>query len=110
MATATVKYDEQNAGLMALSAANCLARIGGVDATVNDNATITLLAAAIRALPAVAGSAPDLNEKVAQGLELGVLANVVLETHAATTLATLISTIAANVPNAPSTFDAFLPQ
>lgn len=107
---ATVKQDFFNGGLMALSGANCISRVGGSNDTVNNNATITLLANAIEALAPVAGSSPDLNFKVAEGLRIGVLAGVVDETHTATTIAGLVAIIAANVPGVDSSFDGFLPQ
>lgn len=107
---ATVKQDFFNGGLMALSAANCLSRVGAVNGTVSGNATITLLAAAVEALPLVAGDSQDDLRRIARGLKIGVLAGVVDETHGASTIAGLISTISANVPGVDSSFDGFLPQ
>ncbi|NCX14455.1 MAG: hypothetical protein EBW77_03740, partial [Burkholderiaceae bacterium] len=64
-----VKQDFEVGAIHALSATNCIARLGGTNSTVSGNATVTALVAAIRALPVQAGTSPDLIEKVAQGIE-----------------------------------------
>lgn len=105
-----VKQDFDQGALMALSAANCLSRVGAVDATISGNATVTLVAAAVRALAVKAGTSQDTLEKVADGLEKGVLAGVLSETHGLSTIATVISTIAGQLPGVDSSFAGFLPQ
>lgn len=106
----SVNVDNETGAAQALSAANCLSRIGAVDGTVSGNATVTLLAAAVKALPLVAGTSQDDLNKVALGLQKGVLAGAMAETHTYTTIAGMVAGIAANIPNYPSTFDGFLPQ
>jgi len=105
-----VKQDFEVGAIHALSAANCIARLGGTNSTVSGNATVTALVAAIRALPVQAGTSPDLIEKVAQGIEQGVLAGVLSSTHGYTTISGMAAGIAAQVPGYASDFVCFLPQ
>ena len=105
-----VKQDFEVGAIHALSATNNIANLGGSDTTVSGNATVTALAAAIRALPLIAGSSPDLKEKVAIGIEHGVLAGVLSDTHGYTTIAGMATGIAAQIPGYPSTFGGSLPQ
>ena len=102
--------DNETGAAQALSAANCLSRVGATDSTVSSNATVTLLAAAVKALAVVAGTSQDDLNRVALGLQKGVLAGVLAETHTYTTIAGMIAGIAAYLPAYPSTFDGFLPQ
>lgn len=105
-----VVQDFEVGAIHALSATNKIAILGGTNTTVSGNATVAALAAAIRALPAQAGTAPDLNEKVAQGIEHGLLAGVLSSSHGYTTIAGMASGIAAQIPGYDSSFAGFLPQ
>lgn len=106
-----VIQDFEVGAIHALSAANHITIIGGSDTTVSGNSTTTALIAAIRALPATAGSAPDLNEKVAIGLQHGIQAGVLPSgSHGYTTVAGLAAGIATQIPGYSSTFAGFLPQ
>lgn len=105
-----VVQDFEVGAIHALSATNKIAILGGTNTTVSGNATVAALAAAIRALPAQAGTAPDLNEKVAQGIEQGLLAGVLSSSHGYTTIAGMASGIAAQIPGYDSSFAGFLPQ
>lgn len=105
-----VKQDFEVGAIHALSATNCIARLGGSNSTVSSNSTVATLAAAIRALPVQAGTSPDLIEKVAQGIEQGLLAGVLSSSHGYTTIAGMATGIAAQIPGYDSTFAGFLPQ
>ena len=105
-----VKQDFEVGAIHALSATNCIARLGGTNSTISSNATVTALVAAIRALPVQAGTSPDLIEKVAQGIEQGVLAGVLSSSHGYTTISGMATGIAAQIPGYDSTFAGFLPQ
>lgn len=107
---AVAAEDYKQSLLQALSAINVGERAGLTDAIVNANATITLLITAILALPTLAGTAPDALQAIARGLRLGVNAGAILETHTATTVATLRALVTANLPDVPTTFSGFLPQ
>lgn len=107
---AVAAEDYRQSLLQALSAINVAERAGMDDDDVNNNATITLLIAAVRALPILAGTAPDALEAIARGLRLGVLAGAIAETHTATTVAGLRALVTANLPDVPTTFSGFLPQ
>lgn len=84
-----IANDFQQAGLNVLSSINRIPMVGGSDATVSGNATITLLNAAILALPAQAGAGPDANRQLAKGLTLGVDAGLLDATHGVSTIAAL---------------------
>lgn len=105
-----VKQDFEVGAIHALSATNCIARLGGSNSTVSSNSTVATLAAAIRALPVQAGTSPDLIEKVAQGIEQGLLAGVLSSSHGYTTIAGMATGIAAQIPGYDATFAGFLPQ
>jgi hypothetical protein len=105
-----VTQDFEVGAMHALSATNKISILGGSDTTVSGNATVATLAAAIRALPDIAGTSPDLREKVAIGIEHGLLAGVLSSTHGYTTIAGMASGIAAQLPGFDSTFAGFLPQ
>ena len=77
---------------------------------MSGNATVAALATAIRALPVIAGTSPDIKEKVATGIEHGLLAGVLSSTHGYTTIAGMASGIAAQIPGYSSNFAGFLPQ
>lgn len=105
-----VKQDFEVGAIHALSATNNIANLGGSDTTVSGNATVAALATAIRALPVIAGTSPDIKEKVATGIEHGLLAGVLSSTHGYTTIAGMASGIAAQIPGYSSNFAGFLPQ
>lgn len=105
-----VKQDFEVGAIHALSATNCIARLGGSNSTVSGNATVAGLAAAIRALPVQAGTSPDLIEKVAVGIEHGLLAGVLSSSHGYTTISGMATGIAAQIPGYDATFAGFLPQ
>lgn len=105
-----VKQDFEVGAIHALSATNCIARLGGSNSTVSSNSTVATLAAAIRALPVQAGTSPDLIEKVAQGIEQGLLAGVLSSSHGYTTILGMATGIAAQIPGYDATFAGFLPQ
>lgn len=102
--------DFETGAAQALSAANCISRVGGVDGTVSGNATVTGLAAAIQALSVTAGFSQDDLDRIARGLKAGVLAGVLAETHTYTTIAGMTAGIQAYIPQYATTFDGFLPQ
>lgn len=102
--------DNETGAAQALSATNCISRVGGVDGTVSGNATVTLLAAAIQALPVTAGFSQDDLDRIARGLKAGVLAGALAETHTYTTIAGMAAGIQAYIPQYATTFDGFLPQ
>ena len=105
-----VKQDFEVGAIHALSATNNIANLGGSDTTVSGNATVAALATAIRALPVIAGTSPDIKEKVATGIEHGLLAGVLSSTHGYTTIAGMASGIAAQIPGYSSSFAGSLPQ
>ena len=105
-----VTQDFEVGAMHALSATNKISILGGSDTTVSGNATVAALAAAIRALPDIAGASPDLREKVAIGIEHGLLAGVLSSSHGYTTIAGMASGIAAQIPGYASDFAGFLPQ
>ena len=105
-----VKQDFEVGAIHALSATNNIANLGGSDTTVSGNATVAALATAIRALPVIAGTSPDIKEKVAIGIEHGLLAGVLSSTHGYTTIAGMASGIAAQIPGYSSNFAGSLPQ
>lgn len=105
-----VVQDFEVGAIHALSATNKIAILGGTDSTVSNNVTVAALAAAIRALPVQAGTAPDLNEKVATGIEHGLLAGVLASSHGYTTISGMATGIAAQIPGYASDFAGFLPQ
>ena len=105
-----VVQDFEVGAIHALSATNKIAILGGTNSTVSGNATVAALAAAIRALPPQAGTAPDLNEKVAVGIEHGLLAGVLSSTHGYSTISAMAAGIAAQIPGYDATFAGFLPQ
>lgn len=105
-----VKQDFEVGAIHSLSATNNIANLGGSNSTISGNATVAALAAAIRALPDIAGSSPDLREKVATGIEHGLLAGVLSSTHGYTTIAGMAAGIAAQIPGYDASFAGFLPQ
>jgi hypothetical protein len=105
-----VIQDFEVGAIQALSATNKIAILGGTDSTVSNNVTVAALAAAIRALPVQAGTSPDLNEKVAGGIERGLIAGVLSPTHGYTTISGMATGIAAQIPGYASNFAGFLPQ
>jgi hypothetical protein len=105
-----VKQDFEVGAIHALSATNNIANLGGSNSTISGNATVTALATAIRALPDIAGTSPDLREKVATGIEHGLLAGVLSSTHGYTTIAGMATGIAAQIPGYDASFAGFLPQ
>ena len=105
-----VTQDFEVGAYHALAAANKISLLGGTDSTVSGNATVALLAAAIRNLAPVAGASPDLNEKVARGIENGLKAGVLSSTHGYSTIATLKAGIDAFLPGVDVSFGGFLPQ
>ena len=105
-----LQEDFKPGAYQALAAANLIAELGGTDAIWSANSTVATAVAAIRALAVTAGTSQDLIEKVAQGIENGLLAGVIASTHGFSTLAGAIASIAAYLPDAPTTFQGFLPQ
>ena len=105
-----VVQDFEVGAIHALSATNKILVLGGSNSTVSGNTTVAALAAAIRALPDTAGASPDLREKVAVGIEHGLLAGVLSSTHGYTTISGMASGIAAQIPGYSSDFAGFLPQ
>lgn len=93
-----------------VSAVNGATNIGATNSTWSSNATVTAVQNALRALPLVAGDAPDMVEKICQGLRNGVNAGVSSETHGVTTIAAALALGTAADPNVPSTYTGFLPQ
>lgn len=105
-----VVQDFEVGAIHALSATNKIAILGGTNSTVSNNVTVAALAAAIRALPDQAGTSPDLKEKVATGIEHGLLAGVLAPSHGYTTISGMATGIAAQIPGYASDFAGFLPQ
>lgn len=86
---------DKEAGYQVLGAINRLANVGGADATISGNATVTLLIAAITALAPVVGAGPDANRQIAVGIRMGRDAGFYSETHGQTTIAGLAGVVAA---------------
>ena len=105
-----VVQDFEVGAIHALSATNKIAILGGSDSTINGKTTLASIAS-VRALPVTAGTSPDLIEKVAIGLEHGILAGVLPSgAHGYTTLTGMAIGIAAQIPGYSSDFAGFLPQ
>lgn len=94
----------------ALSASNVLALLGATDTIWSANATVPAVLTAIRALPVKAGTSPDLIEKVAIGIQAGVDAGVIANTHGFTTLLGASTAIQSYLPEYPVDFAGNLPQ
>lgn len=107
---AVAQEDFRQSLLQALSAINVGVLAGLTDAIVAANATVTLLIAAIRALPPLAGTAPDALDQIARGIRLGQLAGAIPETTGVTTVAGLRALVTANLPDVPTNYSGFLPQ
>ena len=106
-----LQEDFKPGALHALAAANLISELGGTNTVWSGTTSAAEAVAAIRALTPVAGTSSDLIEKVAQGIEAGVNAGVITAAaHGFSTLAGAVSSIAAYLPDAPSTFQGFLPQ
>jgi len=105
-----VQQDFEVGAIHALSATNKISILGGSNSTVSGNATVAALAAAIRALAPIPGASPDLREKVAIGIEHGLLSGALASSHGYTTIAGMAAGIAAQLPGYDSTFAGFLPQ
>lgn len=90
-----------------LSGINVAVLCGMGDSTVSGNATMTLLAAAIRALSPVAGMGPDALEEAARAIKFAVNAGAIPETHGVSTVAALRALITANI-DVPSTYTGYL--
>lgn len=107
---AVAQEDYRQSLLMALSSINFAVLAGLTDAIVNANATVTLLIAAINALPPLAGTSPDALSQIGRGVRLGQLAGAIPETTGVTTVATLRALVTANLPDVPPLYTGFLPQ
>lgn len=94
-----VHTDNQAAALKVISSINRIDDVGGSDTTVSGNATITLLIAAILALPPVLAAGPDANRQIGIGLRMGVNAGLLSETHGQTTIAGLVTAVNALLDN-----------
>jgi len=90
---------DQSAAIKVLTSINDIAKVGGADATVNANSTITLLIAAIVALAPVVGAGPDANRQIGIGLRMGVNAGLLDETHGQTTIAGLAAVVNGRLDN-----------
>lgn len=90
---------DQAAAIKVLTAINDITKVGGADATVSGNATITLLIAAILALAPVVGAGPDANRQIGIGLRMGVNAGLLDETHGVSTIAALAAQVTGRMDN-----------
>lgn len=106
-----IAYDFQQAGMMALTAINDIAKAGGSDTTISGNATVALLIAGILALGPTAGAAPDALREIANGIQIGFDAGLYASTHTYTTIAGFAAGIAAQLNfDISTTFTGYLPQ
>lgn len=76
------------------------------DTIINNNATVTLLMAAINATALVAGDAQDALRQCANSLRLSQIAGAVPETTGVTTVAGLRALFTSNLPDVASTYTA----
>ena len=108
---AVITSEDRQIARKVLSSINYISRVGGSDSTVAGNATITLLAAAIKALPFNGVAVPEVLDKIARGLKLGVTIGAYSETHSQTTIAGLRDLVLAGIiPEVSSSYDAELPE
>jgi len=105
-----IQQDFRPKAIMALAACNVLPNLGATDTIWANNATVTAVLAAIRALPLRAGTSDDLKEKVAIGIQYGVDAGAIAETHGFTTIALAKAGVQTYIPDYDVNFDGFLPQ
>ena len=105
-----IQQDFRPKAIMALAACNILANLGTTDAIWANNATVTAVLAAIRALPLKPGTSDDLKEKGAIGIQYGNDAGVIADTHGFTTLVGAETAVQAYIPDYNASFDGFLPQ
>lgn len=96
--------DYKQSLLKGLSGVNVGILAGMTDTTINDNATVTLLMAAINALPILPGTSQDSLRQAANSLRLSQLAGAVPETTGVTTKAGLRALFTANLPDVASTY------
>ncbi len=101
MPTAQDHFNGVRAGL---SAVNCATLLGATDDTWNNNATVTLVKTAIRALAPVAGGSDDLKERVCRNLDIAVNSGAMAATHTATSKATAQALFTAVDPSLPATY------
>ena len=103
---AMITSEEKQAGRKVLSAVNYISLVGGADATLSGNSTITAVCNAIANLPDSASSNQGEREAVIRGLKLGVLVNAYSETHGFSTIASMRSSVAGQiVPDIDSTYN-----
>lgn len=96
--------------IIALSSCNALPVIGATDAIWANNATVSAVQNAIRALPLLPGTSDDLKEKVAIGIQFGVDAGVIGATHGFTTLAQAVTAVQSYIPDYDGNFMGYLYQ
>lgn len=96
--------------IIALSSCNALSVLGATDTIWSDNPTVAGVQNAIRALPLLPGTADDLQEIVAIGIQHGVDAGVIGATHGFTSLAGAITAVHSYIPDYDRNFMGYLYQ
>jgi len=102
-----LKEDEKQLGKKVLTAINYLDKVGGTDALVAANSTVTLLIAAVKALPNTIGSEAQACAAIARGLALAVPNNILSESHGASTIAGLRTTVFNAISDTVPVFPTF---
>lgn len=104
------EQDKYNGYLMGLSGVNGATFLGATNTTWSANATVTLVCTALRALAPLAGTSPDMVEKVCNSLRTGVNSGAMAETHGVTTIAGAQALFTALLPGVPAGYTGFLRQ